>query len=120
MNGYPIDVLGSGGVLLGDEVVCDGFHRDRPTRVQTHVHDDHMGDFDTSKGLQDLFMSEETHNLLKAEFNADLLVRDNLFPLPPRTRHRVGQGWVTLIPSGHMLGAVQALVETSGGLRLGY
>lgn len=120
MRVYPIDVLGSGAVILGDEVVCDGFHRDRPVRVQTHIHDDHMGDFDTSKGFQDLLMSEETHNLLIAEFNADLLVRENIFPLPARTRHKTKKNSVMLIPSGHMLGAVQVLVETQEGLRMGY
>lgn len=120
MSQYPIDVLGSGAVLLGNQVVCDGFHRRHQARVQTHVHDDHMGDFDTSKGFQDLFMSEETLQLLIAEFNADLLIRDNLYPLPARTRHKVGTCWVTLIPSGHMFGAVQVLVETPDGVRLGY
>jgi hypothetical protein len=79
---FPVDVLGSGAVVLGSEIVCDGFLSDRRFRVQTHVHDDHMGGFDTSKGFQDLYMSEETHNLLIVEFNADLLVRDNLHVLP--------------------------------------
>lgn len=120
MIDYPIDALASGAVVLGDEVVCDGFHRTRPARVQTHVHDDHMADFDTSKGFQDLFMSEQTHGLLLAEFNADLFVRENLYPLPPRTRRKVGKCSVTLVPSGHMLGAVQVLVEALGGMRLAY
>lgn len=120
MSHYPIDVIGSGAVLLGEEVVCDGFHRDRAVRVQTHVHDDHMGDFDTSKGFQNLYMSEETHRLLVAEFNADLTVRENLFPVRPRTRQKVGACHVTLVPSGHMLGAVQVMVERPDGMRLGY
>jgi len=115
-----IDVLGSGAVVLGHEIVCDGFHRERTVRVQTHVHDDHMGDFNTSKGFQDLLMSEETRALLIAEFNADLLVRENLYAVPPRTRHRADNCHVTLIPSGHMLGAVQVLVEMPDGPRLGY
>ena len=49
-----VDVGGSGAVLLGPSVVCDGFQIGRPVRVQTHVHDDHMGDFERSKGFQDL------------------------------------------------------------------
>ena len=53
-----VDVAASGGVLLGSSVVCDGFQSDRPVRVQTHVHDDHMADCETSKGFQDRYMSE--------------------------------------------------------------
>src|SRR5262249_38798560 len=68
----------------------------------------------------DLLMSKETLELLIAEFNADLLVRDNLYPLSPQTPFQVGSCWVTLIPSGHMFGAVQVLVEAPNGMRLGY
>ena len=117
---YPINVLGSGAVLLGQEVVCDGFHSARPIRVQTDVHDNHMGDFNTSKGFQNLYMSEETHGLLVAEFDADLVVRENLYPVAMHTRQRVGDCSITLLPSRQMLGAVQVLVELSNGLRIGY
>lgn len=120
MNPFGIDVLASGAVLLGDHVVCDGFHKDRSVRVQTHVHDDHMGGFETSKGFQDLLMSEATHDLLVAEFNADLAVRNNVYPLKPRIEYPVNGSMVSLIPSGHMLGSVQALIERSDGVRLGY
>lgn len=59
-----VDVLASGAVCLGSKVVCDGFIQNYPFRVQTHVHDDHMVDFDTSKGMQDILMSPETFDLL--------------------------------------------------------
>lgn len=117
---FPIDVLGSGGVVLGPDVVCDGFHRSRRVRVQTHVHDDHMHDFNTSKGFQDLYMSEETRCLLMAEFNADLEVRENLIALAPGIVQDIGASKLSLVPNGHMLGSVQAVVETPEGLRLGY
>lgn len=118
---YPIDVMVSGAVVLGEDVVCDGFHCERPFRVQTHVHEDHMHEFDTSKGYQDLYMSEPTLSLLRAEYNADLEVRDNLFSLPLGTSHELrGGSRLTLLSSEHMLGAVQAMLETPGGLRLGY
>ena len=49
---YPIDVaMPSGAVLLGPNVVCDGFIREAAARVQTHVHLDHMDGFETSKGV---------------------------------------------------------------------
>ena len=106
-----VDVLASGGVILGNHVVCDGFQCDRQVRAQTHVHDDHMSGFDTSKGTQNLVMSPETHQLLMAEFNADLLYRENIYPLAPGHEMALPDGRVSLLPNGHMLGSVQVLVE---------
>lgn len=117
---FNVDVAASGAVLLGNSVVCDGFQRDRAIRVQTHVHDDHMADFESSKGFQDLYMSEATRKLLIAEFNADLDVRDNIITLLHGTPAECSGGRITLLSSGHMLGAVQVCLETSDGLRLGY
>lgn len=116
-----VDVTSSGAVLLGNDVVCDGFQRDRPVRVQTHVHDDHMHDFERSKGLQNLFMSEATRRLLIAEFNADLEYRENIIPVVHgETIDCDSVGRLTLLSSGHMLGAVQVALETPDGLRIGY
>ena len=115
-----VDVTSSGAVLLGDHVVCDGFQRDRPCRVQTHVHDDHMHDFDRSKGFQDLYMSEATRSLLIAEFNADLEYRENIIAVSHGSTVTCDGGHLTLLPSGHMLGAVQVALETPDGRRLGY
>lgn len=115
-----VDVTGSGAVLLGDRVVCDGFQRDRSCRVQTHVHDDHMGEFERSKGLQNLYMSDATRSLLIAEFNADLQYRDNVIALAHGKTFSCDGGHVKLLSSGHMLGAVQVELETPDGRRLGY
>jgi len=115
-----VDVTSSGAVLLGTSVVCDGFQRDWAVRVQTHVHDDHMRDFERSKGLQDLCMSEATRSLLIAEFDADLEYRENLIALPHGCPFEFAGGRLTLLSSGHMLGAVQVMLETGTGRRLGY
>lgn len=116
-----VDVLASGAVCLGSNVVCDGFVNGYKFRVQTHLHDDHMSDFDRSKGLQDIFFSPETFALLVAERNADLEYRTNLHCV-----HR-GNPWhmedgslLKLLPSEHMLGACQVTVELPIGLRVGY
>ncbi len=109
-------------MLLGPDVVCDGFHRARRIRVQTHVHADHMYEFETSKGFQDLLMSEGTFDLLVAEYNADLGVRangGNLYPLRYYHPHDLESTQITLFPNQHMLGSAQVLVE-SDGVRLGY
>ena len=117
---FNVNVAASGAVLLGKSVVCDGFQRDRAIRVQTHVHDDHMADFESSKGFQDLYMSEATRRLLISEFNADLDVRDNIITLVHGAPGDCVGGRITLLSSGHMLGAVQVSLETTDGLRLGY
>ena len=109
-----VEVASSGAVLLGNQVVCDGFQRDRPIRVHTHIHDDHMADFDSSKGFQDLYMSAATRELLIAEYNADLDVRDNIVPVEHGHSYGCPGGKLTLYSSGHMLGAVQVRLAGCG------
>lgn len=120
MGSYPIDVSAGSAVLLGGRICCDGFHRECETRVQTHVHDDHMEHFETSKGYQNILMTDATKMLLIAEFNADLLFRDNIRSMQTGMTHEVQDCRVTLLSSDHMLGSVQVGVELSNGLRVGY
>lgn len=116
-----VDVLYSGAVRLGSNTVCDGYAKGYPFRVQTHIHDDHMAEFDKSKGEQDLFMSPETRKLLIAERDADLEYRDNLIPLGRGVQRELSDGSkLTLLPSGHMLGSCQVALELSSGIRCGY
>ncbi len=116
---YP-DVAMSGAVCLGPDVSCDGFLSSCKARVQTHIHADHMRGFDSSKGCQEILLSEPTRHLLIAEYNADLPYRSNLRSLSHGTVHGVNGSKVSLAPGGHMLGAVQVLVQLPDGQRLGY
>ena len=115
-----IDVTAKGAVLLGNEVVCDGFIYDMPYRVQTHIHDDHMMDFDTSKGNQQILMTEPTKQLLIMELNADLPHRSNLRSIEPGTTQPLGDIQLEVLPNEHMLGCVQVAVTLNDGLRVGY
>lgn len=117
---YPVDVHRTGAVILGPDIVCDGFVRDRLARVQTHIHTDHLAGFESSKGVQDIVLSPATRALLCAELNADLPYRTNLKAVECEQPLRVGGSMVSLYSSGHMLGAVQVQVELPGGLRVGY
>ena len=118
---YLVDVMmPSGAVTLGPDVVCDGFLRRAKVRIQTHVHVDHMDSFETSKSNQHIIASEATLRLLIAEFNADLPYRSNVGALKTFRSYEVGESKVSLLPSGHMLGAVQVLTELRSGVRLGY
>lgn len=117
---YQINVTSSGAVLLGRNICCDGFKYGYPARVQTHIHVDHLDRFETSKGLQNIYLSEETRSLLISEFNSDLRYRQNLVAAPKGKPIVVGDERITLIDSGHMLGAVQVQVEDESGIRYGY
>ena len=116
-----VDVLESGAVCLGSKVVCDGFAEGYPFRVQTHLHDDHMGEFDKSKGFQDFLMSPETYKLLVEERNADLEFRDNIHQVNRGDERVLDDGSkLSLLPSNHMLGSCQVALELPNGLRVGY
>jgi putative mRNA 3-end processing factor len=120
VSDYPIDVSSSGTVLLGPHICCDGFHYGLPVRVQTHVHLDHMDDFNTSKGYQHILLSDPTRALLIAEFNADLPYRENVRQATLNTEYEHHGCRLTLVSSGHMLGAVQVKVELEDGTTVGY
>ena len=121
MSGPAVDVFENGTVRLGWNTVCDGYAADFPFRVQTHIHDDHMGGFDRSKGEQDLFMSHATRSLLIAERNDDLEYRDNVIGVKRGIEQEMSDGSrLTLWPSGHMLGSSQVVLELASGLRCGY
>jgi len=115
-----IDVTGRGAVILGLDVVCDGFHFGPKARVQSHVHQDHMNEFETSKGLQKIIMSPQTYDLIVLEKNADIPYRANIKVLKNSDTMKVGDCEVKLIGSGHMLGAVQVQVSLPDGTKLGY
>lgn len=121
MSHWAVNVFDNGAVRLGGNTVCDGYAMGYAFRVQSHLHDDHMAEFDKSKGEQDLFMSPETRQLLIVERNADLEYRDNLIPLERGLKRGLADGSkLTLLPSGHMLGSCQVALELSSGIRCGY
>ena len=121
MRHQLVDVFENGGVRLASKTICDGYAEGYPFRVQTHVHDDHMGEFYKSKGLQDLFMSGETRALLIAEWNADLEYRDNIISVQRGVERTLDDGSrLVLLPSGHMLGSCQVALELPNGIRCGY
>ena len=115
-----IDVLGSGAIQLGDVVSCDGFIFGHPIRVQTHIHKDHMDDFDSSKGYQHILMTQPTLDLLIAERNGDLPYRENIEVVPLGQVISAENSEILLLDNRHMLGSVQVKLTLSNGLRCGY
>ncbi len=121
MGEPKVDVFANGAVALGDHIVCDGYVMGRAYRVQTHIHDDHMAGFNTSKGEQDFLLSPATYDLLVAEKDAELPYRSNFHALDAGGSKSLFDGSsVELAPSNHMLGACQVAVTLPGGGRLGY
>ena len=121
MSDSAIDVFGSGAVRLGTNVICDGFVEGYGFRVQTHVHDDHMAGFNTSKGRQDIYMSPETFALLNAFFDAEIPHRSNLHKIQRGIEYELpDNSKLTLLPSNHMLGSCQVALELTNNRRVGY
>ena len=114
------DVSPNGGVALGEKVVCDGFLANAAVRVQTHIHVDHMTDFESSKGFQTILMSEPTKELLVVELNAELAYRSNVIAIPTRQSYEIEGCRIELVPSGHMLGSTQVGVTLPDGSRVAY
>lgn len=106
--------------MLDNVVSCDGFINDYPIRVQTHVHDDHMYGFASSKGRQKILMSEATRDLLIAEFNADIPYRSNFRSIPLNQTIPFENCEIRLLDSEHMLGSVQVELTSADGLKCGY
>jgi putative mRNA 3-end processing factor len=115
-----VKLKADGAILLGANVSCDGFSYDHPIRVQTHIHHDHMVDFDTSKANQTIVLSHETRALLFALFNADLPYRTNIRAIGYGEEFTINGDTVQIIPSHHMLGSVQVCVTCADGYRIGY
>ena len=120
MSRSDVFVTPRGGLALCEAVVCDGFLADVPIRVQTHIHGDHMVEFETSKGFQRIIMSEPTRELLICELDADIPFRNNIVAVDTGQPFRFGNTMIELESSGHMLGAVQVSIESAHGAKAAY
>lgn len=114
----PADVLGSEAVLLGDDITCDGFHKDRRIRIQTHAHEDHLREFATSKsGI--VVLTKPTLQLLENK-HRDLPYRPNVHTLEYGEAITLHGSIIELYSSNHILGAAQAKVTTPDKVIIGY
>ncbi len=118
MKGLPTDsgnkakVLPNGAVLLGKLLVCDGFSWNRPIGAVTHIHQDHIQDFESALGFCDpILMSAATKDLLVALKGDHLLMRRNLRSVPFGIPFSYEDESITLHPTEHVLGSSQVLLE---------
>ena len=113
-------IRADGCVQLGSDVTCDGFSPNSSIRIQSHVHTDHLKDFDRSKGHQRFIVcTRATQDLLCAEFNADLPGRRRQWTVMAADGHyrTVGDldAQIALFPSGHMIGSAISATKYPDG-----
>jgi putative mRNA 3-end processing factor len=106
-------------VLLGNAVACDAFEENRPLRVVTHAHADHLVGLKQSlRKCEKVLMTAATRDLIE-------VMNGSLAEGPVET---LGYGEtlqydgerVTLVKAEHILGAAQVLVEDAEGSRVAY
>ena len=110
-----------GAVLLGDSVACDAFDEDKPLRVVTHAHADHLVGLRRSlKSCDKVLMTAATRDLIGV-VNGSLPLDDGVVKLLNYGEpFEYGNERVTLLKADHILGAAQVLVENSKGNRVAY
>jgi putative mRNA 3-end processing factor len=110
-----------GAVLLGNSVACDAFDADRPLRVVTHAHADHLAGLKTSlRRCEKVLMTAATRDLIEVTNSSIKLANGNVKTLDYNATLQHGDERITLVKAEHILGAAQVLVEDAAGGRVAY
>jgi len=117
-----VTVSPSNAVILGDDIACDGFYAPCKARVQTHAHDDHLRDLNSSKKSQDIFLTSQTRALLgvRKEFFGLTMNCSNVREVAHEEIVDYQGNQIQLLHSNHILGGVQVSVQLPDGRRVGY
>lgn len=110
-----------GAVLLGKYISCDGFDYSRKACVLTHIHQDHIAEFDHLLSYcEPILTTHATKDLLIAIKGDYLRYRRNLIGIDYKTPINIYDEKIILYPSKHILGSCQVLVEDYEGDRIMY
>jgi putative mRNA 3-end processing factor len=110
-----------GAILLGDSVACDAFDEDRPLRVVTHAHADHLVGLRSSlRSGKKVLMTRATRDLVDVMNGHRVLTNGHVEMLDYGETVACGDDRVTLVKADHILGAAQVLVEDADGGRVAY
>lgn len=110
-----------GAILLGRYVACDSFDENKPLRVVTHAHYDHMiGLSQSLKKCDAVVMTHATKDLIDVMKGPLFLMRGNVKTLAYGEALMHKRDSLTLYRSHHILGAAQVLVEDAEGTRILY
>jgi putative mRNA 3-end processing factor len=114
-------VTKTGAIRLGDSVACDAFDAERPLRVVTHAHADHLYGLRKSiKCCDKVLMTKATRDLTVTLNERWVLKDENIQTLEYDIPFKYGDEKITLLKADHILGASQVLVEDAGGIRIAW
>lgn len=120
-----IEIRPSGAILIGRNFVVDG-HAERPVRVVTHAHADHVVDINASvRECKEIVATEITLDLIEVlgyiESRSLPLFRVKRKPIDYYECRSYGNEKLCAIPADHIPGAMQVIVEiVDKNIRIGY
>lgn len=110
-----------GAILLGRYVACDAYEEDKPIRVVTHIHADHLlGLRQSLKKCEMVMMTPITKDLIDVMKNPLFLMAGNVKTLDYKEELWYDDEKITLYPADHIWGAAQVLVEDADQTRIVY
>lgn len=114
-------IADNGAVLLGKSFTCDA-HTEKPVRIVTHAHADHISELRESlQRCNSVIMTPATRELAEALYGLrPFLFVEKLSILSYKELFKYGDEKVTLFNAGHIIGSAQVLVEDSEGGRVVY
>ena len=120
-----VKITSEGAISLGEVLVCDGYEKDHKAAAFTHIHHDHTGNsFGTCMHNYPVYVSKITGDLLTAITGDTYSYRTQLHIVDYGSPQKIPVGnhvnYLTLIESGHVLGASQVLLHMSNDLRVLY
>ncbi len=110
-----------GAVLLGRSVACDSYDINRPLRVVTHAHYDHLNGLRQSlRNCEAVVMTPATRDLLEVLYGSISLANGAVKTLDYAETLSIENEVLSLHRADHILGAAQVLVEDEEGTRCVY
>ena len=113
-------VAGNGAVLLGSSVACDA-HAERPVRIVTHAHSDHIvGLAKSIDACEIVLMTPATRDILKFLRSKRALLSPKVRALSYMTPFHYNGETITLYEASHIPGSAQVAVHTEDDIRIIY
>ena len=112
-------ITDKGAVLLGKTVACDAFDENKPLRIVTHAHADHMVGLQQSlRTCKKVMMTNATKDLVSVMLGPLFLMSGSVETLDYGKPTQFEDERITLHKADHILGAAQVSVEDSDGTRI--
>ncbi len=108
----------NGTILLGESVACESY-ADRPLRIVTHAHSDHMLGLKKSLEKCDTVLTTSVTKELIGILKRNTFF-DKIHTAEYRNPLKYEEEKITFFPAGHIIGSAQVLVEDSKGQKIVY